>query len=251
MSENKGVAPPARESGPEDFQIAPGLDSMRDMTHRIDAGADREGALDARLSVAARRGDNKALATLIERHQTRVYRMCLRITGNEEAAAEATQDALLRAVRAISTFDDRSQFSTWITRIAINACYSRARSEKLRRHASLDSPIPGFSAGSEAPSSLGNSLPAGEQTPALRVQQSEDRARVLAALALLDVEARTILLLRDGHDLEYDQIAEMLGIAIGTVKSRLFRARVALREAMEGNAGANESGREKGGSNSA
>lgn len=204
------------------------------MTHPDDAAADREKALDARLTAAARRGDSKSLATLIERHQTRVYRMCLRVTGNEEAAAEATQDTLLRAVRAISTFDDRAQFTTWITRIAINACLSRARSEKLRRHGSLDAPIAGFSAASGQPPNLGNSLSSGEQTPGQRVQQDEDRARVLAALAALDVEARTILLLRDGHDLEYDQIAEMLGIAIGTVKSRLFRARVALREAMEG-----------------
>lgn len=204
------------------------------MAHRDDVAADRERALDARLSAAARRGDSRALASLIERHQARVYRMCLRVTGNEDAAAEAAQDALLRAVRAISTFDDRAQFTTWITRIAINACLSRARSEKLRRHGSLDAPTTGFSADSGLPSSLGNSLPAGEQTPALRVQQGEERARVLEALAVLDVEARTILLLRDGHDLEYDQIAEMLGIATGTVKSRLFRARVALREAMEG-----------------
>lgn len=204
------------------------------MAHRDDVAADRERALDARLSAAARRGDCRALASLIERHQARVYRMCLRVTGNEDAAAEATQDALLRAVRAISTFDDRAQFTTWITRIAINACLSRARSEKLRRHGSLDAPTTGFSADSGPPSSLGNFLPAGEQTPALRVQQGEERARVLEVLAVLDVEARTILLLRDGHDLEYDQIAEMLGIAIGTVKSRLFRARVALREAMEG-----------------
>ncbi|MBX3387873.1 MAG: sigma-70 family RNA polymerase sigma factor [Phycisphaeraceae bacterium] len=203
------------------------------MMHPDDSAADRERALDARLSAAARRGDTRALASLIERHQVRVYRMCLRVTGDEDAAAEATQDALLRAVRAISTFDDRAQFSTWITRIAINACLSRARSEKLRRHRGLDAPIGGFSAVSGQTQTLGNSLPTGEQTPARRVQQDEDRARVLEALAVLDVEARTILLLRDGHDLEYDQIAEMLGVAIGTVKSRLFRARVALREAME------------------
>lgn len=204
------------------------------MTLPDETAADRERALDARLARAARRGDTKSLASLIERHQSRVYRMCLRVTGNEDAAAEATQDALLRAVRAIATFDERAQFSTWITRIAINACLTRARSEKLRRHASLDAPIGGFSASSDQSPTMGESRPGGEQTPDQRVQQSEDRARVLHALDLLDVEARTILLLRDGHDLEYEQIAEMLGVAIGTVKSRLFRARLALREAMDG-----------------
>ncbi|MGH7244910.1 MAG: RNA polymerase sigma factor [Phycisphaerales bacterium] len=210
------------------------------MSRTPEPEADRE--FDARLARAARKGDTKSLASLIERHQTRVYRMCLRVTGNEDAAAEATQDALLRAVRAIATFDERAQFSTWITRIAINACLTRARSEKLRRHASLDAPIPGFSASSNQKPTIGESLSqgggsegmGGEQTPVQRVEQGEDRTRVLAALGTLDMEARTILLLRDGHDLEYDQIAEMLGVAIGTVKSRLFRARVALREAMEG-----------------
>ncbi|MBX3379902.1 MAG: hypothetical protein KF805_07390, partial [Phycisphaeraceae bacterium] len=84
--------------------------------HRPDDAADQERAIDARLARSARSGDSKSLAILIERHQTRVYRMCLRVTGNEDAAAEATQDALLRTVRAIATFDERAQFSTWITR---------------------------------------------------------------------------------------------------------------------------------------
>lgn len=208
--------------------------------HRPDDATDKERALDARLVRAARQGNNTSLASLIERHQTRVYRMCLRVTGDEEAAAEATQDALLRAVRSIASFDERAQFSTWITRIAINACLTRARSEKLRRHASLDSPAGHSGAGKSAASaqsdqrpSLGEGFASGEQMPDRRVQQSEEHARVLEALAGLDVEARAILLLRDGHDLEYDQIAEMLGVAVGTVKSRLFRARQALRELME------------------
>ncbi|MBS0187978.1 MAG: sigma-70 family RNA polymerase sigma factor [Planctomycetes bacterium] len=206
------------------------------MTDRPDH-ADPESALDVRLVRAARRGDSKALATLLSRHQTRVYRMCLRVTGSEETALDAAQETLLRAIRGLDTFDDRARFSTWITRIAINACLTRARSEKLRRHASLDAPGPtnqgptGDSA--RGAGSFGDSLPAGEQTPSRRVEQDEDHARMLRALGQLDVEARTILLLRDGHDLEYEQIAEMLGVAIGTVKSRLFRARQALREAME------------------
>lgn len=203
-------------------------------------GQDRERELDSRLARAARLGDGRSLASLIERHQTRVYRMCLRVTGNEEAAAEATQDALLRAVRSIASFDERAQFSTWITRIAINACLTRARSEKLRRHASLDAPAgpsrPGKSVtpgSADQRPSLGEGFASGEQTPARRVQQYEEYSRVLEALAGLDIEARAILLLRDGHDLEYDQIAEMLGVAVGTVKSRLFRARQALRELVE------------------
>lgn len=200
---------------------------------------------DATLARAARTGDFAALSTLLERHQTRVFRMCVRITGDEDAALEATQDTMVRAVRAIKTFDERAQFTTWITRIAINACYSRARSEKLRRHASLDAPIRGGRGADQAATagpapggggggggSLGSSLANGEPGSLERVEGEEARARVLLALSTLDFEARTILILRDGRDLDYDQIAEVLGVAVGTVKSRLFRARQALREAL-------------------
>lgn len=202
---------------------------------------------DATLARAARAGDFAALSTLLERHQTRVFRMCVRVTGDEEAALEATQDTMVRAVRAIGTFDERAQFTTWITRIAINACYSRARSEKLRRHASLDAPIrsdqsanssargPGSSGPGGSSSGLGATLPSREPIVVQRVEGDESRARVLEALSTLDVDSRTILILRDGRDLDYDQIADILGVAIGTVKSRLFRARQALREAIEAN----------------
>jgi RNA polymerase sigma-70 factor (ECF subfamily) len=202
---------------------------------------------DASLARAARTGDLAALSTLLERHQTRVFRMCVRVTGDEEAALEATQDTMVRAVRAIKTFDERSQFTTWITRIAINACYSRARSEKLRRHTSLDAPARGSDGGSARPvagassgtgssggggGSLGSVLPNREPGSPERVEGEEARARVLDALSRLEFEARTILILRDGRDLDYDQIAAILGVAVGTVKSRLFRARQALREAL-------------------
>jgi RNA polymerase sigma-70 factor (ECF subfamily) len=207
---------------------------------------------DAVLARAARAGDFAALSTLLERHQTRVFRMCVRVTGDEDAALEATQDTMVRAVRAIKTFDERAQFTTWITRIAINACYSRARSEKLRRHISLDAPprsdqtpsrppaagsaaggAGGGSGGDPGRGSLGAGLTSREQIAHQRVEGDETRARVLEALSTLDVDSRTILILRDGRDLDYDQIAEILGVAIGTVKSRLFRARQALREAIE------------------
>ncbi|HEX8876554.1 MAG TPA: RNA polymerase sigma factor [Phycisphaerales bacterium] len=202
---------------------------------------------DASLARAARTGDFAALSTLLERHQTRVFRMCVRVTGDEDAALEATQDTMVRAVRAIKTFDERAQFTTWITRIAINACYSRARSEKLRRHASLDAPsgggerasasrgsmLGGGGGGSGGGGSLGSGLANREPGALERVEGVESRARVLAALSMLDFETRTILILRDGRDLDYDQIAAILGVAVGTVKSRLFRARQALREAIE------------------
>lgn len=202
---------------------------------------------DATLARAARTGDFAALSTLLERHQSRVFRMCVRVTGDEEAALEATQDTMVRAVRAIKTFDERAQFTTWITRIAINACYSRARSEKLRRHASLDAPARGSDGGSARPAagpssgagvsgggggSLGSGLANREPGSPERVEGEEARARVFDALSRLDFEARTILLLRDGRDLDYDQIAAILGVAVGTVKSRLFRARQSLREAL-------------------
>lgn len=184
-------------------------------------------------------GDREALGTLLSRHQDRVFRLCLRVLWDEHEALEATQETMVRVVRAIESFDERAQFTTWLTRIALNACHSRARSEKLRRHQRLDAPARRHSQTDQNPSeavTLASNLPSREPSAAQRVEEEQARIRVLDALSRLEPEARTILILRDGQDLEYEQIADVLGVSLGTVKSRLFRARQALRQMLEPNA---------------
>lgn len=187
---------------------------------------------DQALIAAARLGDRLAMGRLLTRHQSRMFGLCYRIVHHREMAADLCQDAMVKVIQHLNGYDGRAQFTTWMTRIVINVCLSKLRSEKLRRHASLDGSR--GSAGWDRESGgigriIGQSR---EPSVAERVEDAEVRRDVEAALAILDPEQRTILLLRDQRGLDYDEIAEVLGIAVGTVKSRLFRARAALREAL-------------------
>ena len=173
------------------------------------------------------RGDQSAWRLLLGRHQTNVYNLCLKLVGSRDLAEDLAQDTLVKIVQNIRRFDGRAKFSTWLYRITMNVCLSRLRAEKVRRHSSLDD-----HAGDDTPSPA--SRLAGREPDAWSdVKRGEQDRHLLSALSSLDPEQRAILLLRDTRDLDYDQIAEVLEVPVGTVKSRLFRARAALREALE------------------
>ncbi len=181
-----------------------------------------------------RAGDASAWDTLVSRYQSRLYTLCYRMTGHRELAADVCQDAFLKIIQGLDSYDGRAQLATWMTRITINACLSRLRSEKLRRHTSLDLELTGSSADSTMGGPLWRSVAQIREPEAGEgVDTNEDRARLQWALGQLDPEQRAIILLRDQRGLDYEQIGEVLSIAIGTVKSRLFRARAALREVLE------------------
>lgn len=189
---------------------------------------------DRALLDAARRGDSSALTSLLDRYQHRVYSLCYRMTGQREWAADLAQDALLKVLAGLDTFDGRSRLSTWIIRVTMNVVLSAKRAQKHRSHLSLDAVSESGESGHKKTPVDARTSPAGdfgrEQTSPDRVQHSEARERLAAALLRLSDEHRAILLLRDARGLEYEQIAEVLGIPPGTVKSRLFRARATLRE---------------------
>jgi len=180
-------------------------------------------------------------------YQDRVYATCLRMVGDRDAAADLAQDTFVKVIQGLGSYDGRSKLSTWITRVAMNACLSWKRSQKLRRHASLDAVRDGWDGweGGEGGGigSWGTRGPEGEPGPEQSVELGERNNRVAAALAALNPEQRAILVLRDVQGLDYEQIGEVLGVAVGTVKSRLFRARLALRELIEGRGGSSEQGR--------
>lgn len=204
------------------------------------------GASDAEDLILVKRiqgGDSAAWTKLLTRYQDRLFGVCMRMVGDREYASDLTQDAMVRIIEGIKTYDGRAKLSTWMIRVTMNVCLSKLRSEKLRRHASLD-------AGSETASAGGGTSGWGggrgrtsaERTPDEQVREPQpglgvewDETRRLVAAALLRVlpEQRAILILRDSKGLEYEQIAEVLDVPVGTVKSRLFRARLALREALE------------------
>lgn len=160
----------------------------------------------------------------------RVYAVCRRMVGRREDAEELAQDALVKIIRGLPAFDGRSSLSTWMTRVTINACLSwmRTRARKtVQKTIRLEQPelIP------EEPGS-----PAGVQ--------SDEHAAVERALDRLKPEHRAVLVLRDVRDLDYEAIGASLDLPIGTVKSRLFRARAALRRELESESGEETSPKE-------
>lgn len=190
-------------------------------------------ATDLAIVDAIRRGDPNGWNTLIVRYQDRLFGVCLRMVHNRDLAADLTQDAFVKIIQGLASFDARAKFSTWAIRVTMNVCLSRLRSEKLRRHASLDGLAEAHDDTRSSPGRDPGFEQGREQSTTDGVELHEDRARVLAALRELDPDQRAVIILSDCHGRSYDEIAAVLGVAVGTVKSRLFRARTALREAVE------------------
>lgn len=178
---------------------------------------------DGPLVEAAQGGDRAALDRLLRQHYDRLYAVCRRLTGNDADAQDATQEALLAIVRALGGFDGRSKFGTWAYRIAVNASLDELRRRRRR-------PQPG--AGDDIGAAL-ESRPAtpGDpgSDPATTVTASAD---VDAALATLSAEFRAAVVLRDLAGLDYAEIAAVLDIPPGTVRSRIARGRAALADVL-------------------
>lgn len=213
-----------------------GLDRsrLRTCTIRTLSGDHSHPDPDDALLRRAQSGDRAALGLLLTAHQDRLHAVCVRMVTDRAAAADLTQDTLVKIIQHLPGYDGRSQLSTWMIRIAMNTCLSWLRAQKHRRHAPIDTP------GNPGDSSFGTHSGGGRQSPPGRepsgpsgVEHDEQRAIVSRALADLDPDHRAVLVLRDVQGLDYDRIADAVGIPVGTVKSRIFRARAALRELIE------------------
>jgi RNA polymerase sigma-70 factor (ECF subfamily) len=220
---NLGRAPQKKKSGPG--SLAPSgtghmeqifgnllLNKQSNKSEAIVSG----GISDAECVRRLQRGDTEAFAALVERHQRSIFNLLYRMLGDYDDAAEVSQEAFLSAYRSIKSFRGDSSFSTWLYRIAVNHANTRRKSAALwqQRTARLKSLEP-----------VGDGGP----DPADVLEQKEVRERVQAALNSLESEDATIILLRDLQDVPYETVAEVLKIPIGTVKSRLHRARRALK----------------------
>jgi RNA polymerase sigma-70 factor (ECF subfamily) len=172
---------------------------------------------DAPLVGRARAGDRDSFSELVKRHHRRVFNLASRILGDREAAADATQETFLSAYQHLGEFEERARFSTWITRIAVNRCRNVLRSAAVSRRDVLDDPIADPRPGPEA-----------------QAGAREIAGHLARALATIDADHREVVVLREIEGLSYGAIAEILGVEEGTVKSRLHRARAALRERLRG-----------------
>lgn len=178
-----------------------------------------------------RAGDRGALGELLSAHQKQVYHVCLRMVSNPDDAAELTQDVLLRAIQHVDDFRAGSKFSTWLVRIAMNLSISHLRRRKVRRSASLEAETgaAGGDGGDQARQLKEMIADGREPGPVQRVEDDEQIERLLAGVDRLDESLKSVLVLRDFEQMDYKQMAEVLGVPVGTIKSRLFRARVSLR----------------------
>lgn len=186
------------------------------------------------LLAKARKGDQHALGSLLVAYQDRLYSVCLRMVSHPDDAAEVCQDVLLKVVQGIGRFRGESGLATWMTRIAMNQSISHLRKRRIRRTVSLDQPSRSDPAGDDQASSLRHQLAdSREPGPDQCVQDSEMLERLQQAIANLDDDFRAVLVLRDIEQLDYATIGQTLDIPVGTVKSRLFRARLALRQEVD------------------
>ena len=172
------------------------------------------------LVMAAKGGDEDAFATLVRLYEKRVFALAVRMCGSREDAAEAAQEAFLAAWQGLSFFRGDASFSTWLYRLTSNACVDLLRREGRHRSAagpSLDD------------EELSLDVPDTALSPQDEAERQELREAIDRGLAALSPEHREILILREMHQLSYDEIAEALSLDTGTVKSRISRARRQLR----------------------
>jgi RNA polymerase sigma factor (sigma-70 family) len=175
---------------------------------------------------AAQRGDLAAFNQLVTNHEQRVYNLAYRMLNDAEAAADATQDAFFQAYRALAQYRGGS-FKSWLLRIASNICYDRLRSRNRRPSTSLDAMI------EEAEKVGGSDLGLLEdpQSDPLDFATRRELARELAqALQSLPDEQRVVVVLSDVQGMSYDEIVYITGASLGTVKSRISRGRLKIRE---------------------
>jgi len=182
---------------------------------------------DAVLVERVRDGDMEAFGLLVAKYQDRVYNTCWRMCGHVEDARDLTQDTFFKAYQAIALFQGRSGFYTWLFRIAVNLALSHRRKAKYRRTQSLDGEgNPGT--GSEPLRDRVEDVSA--PSPVGRAMAAEMHQQIERALDALDPDHRAVIVLRDIEGFDYAEIAGILDVAVGTVKSRLHRARAALRD---------------------
>jgi RNA polymerase sigma-70 factor (ECF subfamily) len=205
---------------------APQAEAMAEPEKQMPTGTVRVDR-DAALVEGLRRGDQEAPEHLLETYGDRVYRLAIRITGNEQDAEEVVQDALWTAARKIDTFKGESAFGSWVYRITANAAYQKLRTRRGRRQeVSWDALSPGVDEQRPYLEPVADWSGKVEE-PAL---QAELRTVLTAAINELPTDYRTAFLMHDVEGLSNPEIAETLHISLPAVKSRVHRSRLFLRE---------------------
>lgn len=179
--------------------------------------------------LACQNGDVQAYAFLVNRYQKQMFNLAFRMTGSHEEACEVVQESFLSAYRSIKKYRSEARFSTWLYSITVNQ--TRSRLKEMRSHdfhegVSIDDPP------EDGKDPTSGQYPSHQMDVAEQVEQKEIKEKVQECINALDDEHREVVVLRDIQGFSYDEIAEMLKVPDGTVKSRLFRARLLLKDSL-------------------
>lgn len=172
----------------------------------------------------AKRGDIEAFELLIERYQKKVFTIALKMLGNYDDASELAQEALIKVFKSIKNFKEESSFSTWIYRIVTNTCLDELRKRKKRQVIYIDEDI------SNADGEIKREIVDHSMTPEYITEKKELKKAVNEAIMSLSEEHRTVIILRDIQGMSYEEIAKITNCPEGTIKSRINRARLSLKE---------------------
>ena len=192
--------------------------SMTQTGPQADVGG--EGSLVQR----AKAGDVGAFSELVTRYERKIFRLARNITQNQEDAEDVLQDVFLKAYTHLDSFEGNSKFYTWLVRIAVNESLMKLRKRRSDRQVSLDEPV------NTGEDEVTREVAVWEDTPEDRYSQEELRRILDEAVAGLAPIYRTVFQLRDVEELPTEETAEILGLSVPAVKSRLLRARLQLRE---------------------
>lgn len=171
----------------------------------------------------AKQGDMAAFEELLLRHEKIVYNLAFRMMNHSEDAKDISQEVFLKAYRSLANFDERSAFSTWLYRITHNTCIDEMRKRKGKQNYSLEAEL------ENEEGSMQRQIADEGDTPEESMLRSEQKSEILQALDTLSEEHKAAIILRDVKGLSYDEIAEILEVSLGTVKSRISRARNQLK----------------------
>jgi RNA polymerase sigma-70 factor, ECF subfamily len=180
---------------------------------------------EAELIAAIRSGEAGAFEHLVKLHGAQMLSVARRFMRCEQNANDALQDALICVFRKADTFEETSKLSTWLHRITVNACLMKLRSERRRHEVNIDELLPTF----DERGHHTRHVTEWNDEPSSHAEAMEVRQQVRACIDQLPEAYRTVLLLRDIEEMDTDEVAQLLGVSVNCVKTRLHRARQALR----------------------
>lgn len=178
---------------------------------------------DAELVARCQEGDARAFDELVTRYRGKVYAMIYNMVKSEADAWDLAQEAFIKAWKALPKFEARSSFYTWLYRISHNVTYDWMRKRKIQAEGEFDESV------QQSVDPKAKTIPFKEALPDEKLQHQELRERIEQAIAQLSPEHRAVILLKEVEGRQYNEIAEIVGISIGTVMSRLFYARKKLQ----------------------